>query len=132
MGGDESSERLRLRPLSREDEDVARAAHAELSAEGVILWPLLAPGMSWPEYLVAVESNLIPADELTDGGVRGVILAAEVDGTIVGRSSIRYPLNAFLAHQGGHIAYAVLPAYRRRGTPLRSSDRALRSYASSA
>jgi predicted acetyltransferase len=34
---------------------------------------------------------------------------------IVGRASIRYTLNDFLARQGGHIGYCVLPAHRRRG-----------------
>lgn len=34
---------------------------------------------------------------------------------IVGRSSIRFELNEYLASAGGHIGYAVLPAHRRRG-----------------
>ncbi len=42
-------------------------------------------------------------------------LVAEVDGRIVGRSSIRHRLNDLLAHEGGHIGYCVLPDHRRRG-----------------
>jgi nicotinamidase-related amidase len=40
---------------------------------------------------------------------------AEVDGEIVGRTSIRHRLNDFLATEGGHIGYAVLAEHRRRG-----------------
>jgi predicted acetyltransferase len=40
---------------------------------------------------------------------------AEVDGALVGRSSIRHELNEFLAFEGGHDGYGVLPAHRRRG-----------------
>jgi predicted acetyltransferase len=38
-----------------------------------------------------------------------------VDGEIVGRSSIRWELNDFLRTLGGHIGYAVRPAFRRQG-----------------
>jgi predicted acetyltransferase len=38
-----------------------------------------------------------------------------VDDEVVGRTSIRYRLNDFLRHEGGHIGYCVLPPYRRRG-----------------
>lgn len=41
--------------------------------------------------------------------------AADVDGVVVGRVSIRYELNEFLENFGGHIGYAVRPDYRRRG-----------------
>ena len=34
---------------------------------------------------------------------------------IVGRTSVRFMLNDFLATRGGHIGYAVLPQHRRRG-----------------
>lgn len=33
----------------------------------------------------------------------------------MGRISLRHVLNEFLAHEGGHIGFAVRPAYRRRG-----------------
>jgi predicted acetyltransferase len=38
-----------------------------------------------------------------------------VGGELVGRSSIRFELNEFLRHKGGHVGYAVRPAFRRRG-----------------
>ena len=34
---------------------------------------------------------------------------------MVGRASIRHTLNDFLLAAGGHIGYAVLPQFRRRG-----------------
>jgi predicted acetyltransferase len=52
---------------------------------------------------------------LTNGWVPGTFLVADVDGEIVGRASIRHELNDFLKLKGGHIGYAVLPPYRRRG-----------------
>ena len=42
-------------------------------------------------------------------------LLAVVDGGIVGRVSIRFTLNEYLARAGGHIGYGVRPSMRRRG-----------------
>ena len=47
--------------------------------------------------------------------VESTWLLADVDGAVVGRSSIRFELNDFLRVEGGHIGYAVRPAHRRRG-----------------
>jgi predicted acetyltransferase len=47
--------------------------------------------------------------------VPSTFLVAEVNGEIVGRTSIRHQLNEFLLREGGHIGYSVLPAHRRRG-----------------
>jgi predicted acetyltransferase len=47
--------------------------------------------------------------------VASTFLVAEVDGRIVGRSSIRHELNEFLLHEGGHVGYAVLPPFRGNG-----------------
>lgn len=35
---------------------------------------------------------------------------------LVGRVHIRHRLNSYLLLRGGHIGYAVRPAFRRRGT----------------
>jgi predicted acetyltransferase len=40
---------------------------------------------------------------------------AAVAQEIVGRTSVRFMLNVFLAERGGHIGYGVLPQHRRRG-----------------
>ncbi len=42
-------------------------------------------------------------------------LLAFVGDDLVGRTSIRHRLNDFLLATGGHIGYAVLPRFRRRG-----------------
>jgi predicted acetyltransferase len=47
--------------------------------------------------------------------VPAALLVADVDGEIVGRVSVRFQLNRFLSDFGGHIGYAVLPEFRRRG-----------------
>jgi predicted acetyltransferase len=47
--------------------------------------------------------------------VPSTFLLAEVAGEIVGRLSVRFALNEYLAALGGHIGYAVLPSHRRHG-----------------
>jgi predicted acetyltransferase len=47
--------------------------------------------------------------------VPSTFLLAEAGGDIVGRLSVRFELNEFLAAEGGHIGYAVLPRFRRLG-----------------
>lgn len=105
---------LRLRPVRVEDEEVVRRAHAELQADGFTFCLHLEPDMSWAEYLARLEADR-RGELFGDDGVAATFLVAEVEGTIVGRSSIRHALNDFLAHEGGHIGYAVRPAFRRRG-----------------
>lgn len=55
-------------------------------------------------------------ENLPDGFVPCTFLFAFNDNSeLVGRVSIRHELNDFLSHEGGHIGYAVLPSFRRRG-----------------
>ena len=105
---------VRLRPLRREDERPARAAQGELATEGFTFLLDWHSGMPWAEYMAqmaAWERGL----ELPSDRVRASFLMAEADGALVGRTSIRYELNDFLASYGGHIGYVVRPAYRLRG-----------------
>jgi predicted acetyltransferase len=70
--------------------------------------------MTWAAFLESVETQrrgLYPSEHR----VRGLQLAATLDGELIGRASIRFELNEFFATQGGHIGYVVLPQYRRRG-----------------
>jgi predicted acetyltransferase len=71
-------------------------------------------GMPWEAWILDRErigiGTYLPSD-----WVRPAVLAAEVDGALVGRASVRFELNEWLARQGGHIGYAVLPEFRRRG-----------------
>jgi predicted acetyltransferase len=68
----------------------------------------------WSTYLKTLEEQRVgvglPADL-----VPATFLVADVEGEIVGRSSIRHALNDFLKREGGHIGYGVLPGHRRRG-----------------
>jgi predicted acetyltransferase len=96
------------------DEADARAAHAELAGEGFDFLLYLRADEPWASYVRRL-------DEIRRGGdvppdhVPATFVVAEVDGTLVGRVSIRHELNDFLANFGGHIGYGVRPAYRRRG-----------------
>ncbi|HYZ56160.1 MAG TPA: GNAT family N-acetyltransferase [Streptosporangiaceae bacterium] len=109
-----ASAALRLRPLRSEDEAAFAAAHRVMAAEEFTFGLGYRPGMPWPDYLRSLADQRSGVN-LPAGFVPGTFLVAEVAGEIVGRASIRHALNDFLARQGGHIGYCVLPRYRRRG-----------------
>jgi len=104
---------LTLRAPGPGDEDVARAAQAVLQAEGFD-FGFLAPGERWPDYLAGLEGGRLGLD-LAPGRVPATFLYADVDGQVVGRASVRHALTDQLLRLGGHIGYAVLPPFRRRG-----------------
>jgi predicted acetyltransferase len=106
---------LRLRPFRPEDEEAVVAGHRAMAeADGFTFALGYQPGMPWAEYLRSLEDHRkgvnVPGDQ-----VPSTFLAAEAAGTLVGRTSIRHALNDYLAREGGHIGYGVLPRYRRRG-----------------
>lgn len=103
-----------LRPFTPEDEPAAVAAHAAFVADGFTFLLGYDDGMPWPEWIRDIEATRAGAD-LPPGRVRAAFLAAELDGTLVGRVSVRFELNEWLAREGGHIGFGVLPAFRRRG-----------------
>jgi predicted acetyltransferase len=70
--------------------------------------------MTWAQWTTLMERHRQGID-LPENRVRGAFLAADVDGQLVGRASIRFELNDFLAARGGHIGYGVLPEFRQRG-----------------
>jgi predicted acetyltransferase len=109
-----ASAALRLRPLRLDDESAFAAAHRVMAAEGFTFGLGYKPGMEWSEYLRTLAEQRAGVN-LPAGSVPGTFLVADVAGKIAGRVSIRYALNDFLAREGGHIGYAVLPPHRRRG-----------------
>jgi predicted acetyltransferase len=113
-GGREPGRALRLRPLRPDDEAAFRAAHQAMTADGFSFGFGLEPDTPWDAYLKARAEERAGVN-LRPGRVPGTMLVADLDGEIVGRSSIRHTLNEELAREGGHIGYGVLPAHRRRG-----------------
>jgi predicted acetyltransferase len=105
---------LRLRPLDAGDEAQFAAAHRAVVPDGFTFGLDYEPGMPWLPYVESLERQREGRD-LPDGFVPATFLVADVDGVLVGRTSIRHELNDFLAREGGHIGYAVLPEHRRRG-----------------
>lgn len=105
---------LILRRLALTDEAAVTSAVAEFAAEGGH-WSYRYRGdLSWPDY-VSLVRGWEDGIDLPEDFVTHAELVAEVDGEIVGRSSIRWELNDFLRTLGGHIGYAVRPAFRRQG-----------------
>jgi predicted acetyltransferase len=104
---------IRLRPFGIDDEVEALAAQDELAGEGFEF--LLGRGdQAWADYVVVLERRQRGLD-LPERFVPSTFLAIDVGGRLAGRVSIRHELNDFLAREGGHIGYAVRPAFRRQG-----------------
>ncbi|HEY5265778.1 MAG TPA: GNAT family N-acetyltransferase [Acidimicrobiales bacterium] len=105
---------LRLRPYQVDDEAAALAAHQALLADDfhfLLGWDV---SKSWTAFLRTLDEQRRGVN-LTADQVRAVQLVADVDGELVGRVSVRFALNDFLATTGGHIGYAVVPARRNKG-----------------
>ncbi|GAA4551589.1 GNAT family N-acetyltransferase [Amycolatopsis samaneae] len=105
---------LRLRPLLAEDETAFRAAHRAMLSDGFEFGWKLTEETPWDAYLAMLDDQRIGRN-LPPGIVPGTFLVAEVDGRLVGRTSIRHVLNDYLERFEGHIGYGVLAPYRRRG-----------------
>jgi predicted acetyltransferase len=108
------TDRLILRLPRLDDEAAFRRAHEVMAADGFVFGLGFDPEAPFAAYLRSVEERL-RGENLPDRWVPSIFLVAEVAGELVGRSSIRFELNDFLAREGGHIGYGVLPEHRRRG-----------------
>jgi predicted acetyltransferase len=119
---------IRLRPLRATDERAYRAAHLELLVEN-FSFGFIREGESFADHVERLEQQRrgLGLGDL----VEATWLVADVADEIVGRTSIRHRLDHSLAFRGGHIGYAVRPAFRRRGYAteiLRQSLIIARSY----
>ncbi len=101
-----------LRPPERGDESACRRAQAELTDYPFLL--LWDPDRPWSDYVDLLD-GLRDGSAVPHDFVPSTFLLAEADGEIVGRLSVRFVLNDFLAAQGGHVGYTVVPRFRRRG-----------------
>lgn len=106
---------LVLRELRQEDEGVFLTSYG-LFKDMELSWYsfLWNPGMPHKEHLKLLkdqkDKSKIPANR-----VPSTMLYAFLDDKIIGRLSIRHELNDHLLERGGHVGYAVAPAYRRIG-----------------
>jgi predicted acetyltransferase len=105
---------VRLRPYRPDDEQVARAAHEAMKPDQFKFLLGIEDATTWSDFLSHL-ADTRQGRNLALGQVRATQLLAEVDGAVVGRSSIRFELNDWLAERGGHIGYCVLAPHRRRG-----------------
>jgi predicted acetyltransferase len=105
---------LQIRPLTDADEEAALAAHRELAAEGFSFLLGHDPGEPWSGFVARLGAQQ-RGHGLPEGWVPATFLVGEADGRLVGRVSVRHVLSQWLARYGGHIGYAVRPAFRGRG-----------------
>lgn len=106
---------LTLRSPKMNDEAAMRTGHDELIGEGFAF--LFDPDRSWGDQLDLIERQAQGRD-LDRGDVRADFLVGEIGERppqIVGRVSIRHTLTPLLFEIGGHVGYAVRPAFRGRG-----------------
>jgi predicted acetyltransferase len=105
---------LRLRPLGSADEAAFHAAQRAMSAEQFPFGFEYDEAMRWSDFLEQLEGRRL-GTRVSDGWVPSTFLVADVGGRMIGRASIRHHLNDFLAYEGGHIGFCVLPPERGRG-----------------
>ena len=102
------------RPREDEEEEVLRALRAT-SPESPTFLHYYAPGMPFRQYLEVLADQERGINLPSPNHVAATFLFAFAGQRIVGRTSIRHALNAFLLRVGGHIGYVVVPEFRRRG-----------------
>ena len=117
---------LILRELTDADEAAFLAGWDDWKGEDP-LWYSFAwkEGMTYPEMMEILRKEKAGLD-LAPDRVPHSMLYGFVDGKIVGRVSVRHILNDYLRSRGGHIGYAVAPAYRQRGYATEMVRQALR------
>jgi len=105
---------LTLRRLARDEEVEFLRAYRATSPEVPAFAHYYDERMPFRRYL-EVLAERERGINLPPGHVASTLLFAFVDKRIVGRTSIRHRLTDDLARTGGHIGYAIVPEFRRRG-----------------
>jgi predicted acetyltransferase len=101
--------------IPREDEEAeVLRAHRATSPTYPSFLHYYEEGMSFGRYL-AVLREQERGENLAPRHVPSTFLFAFEEPRIVGRVSLRHRLNPFLERVGGHIGYAVVPEFRRKG-----------------
>jgi predicted acetyltransferase len=100
-------------PRQDEEEEVLRA-HRATSPTYPSFLHYYKEGMSFGRYLDVLREQE-RGENLPPRHVPSTFLFAFEELRIVGRVSIRHSLNPFLERVGGHIGYAVVPEFRRKG-----------------
>lgn len=104
---------LRL-PRDDEEREFFRA-HRATTPEVPNFLHFYEEGMPFTRYLEVLK-QYAKGEQLPPDHVPSTFLFAfDDEARIVGRITIRHALNDFLFRLGGHIGYAVLPEFRRRG-----------------
>ena len=106
---------LQLRPLKAEDEYSFMEAVHEFQRDDP--WDF---GLGYDDSMSFFENvrnyeRWSRGENLPPGFVPAAFYVGVVDDVIVGRLSLRYELNEYLAQAGGHIGYGVRPSQRKRG-----------------
>ncbi len=110
-----------IRPARQEDEAAVRCADGLMRPWSFSL--NLDPQEAFSAWVARRKAE--EAGEAPAGRVPAAYRLAEEDGLVVGRSSIRFSLNEWLAQYGGHIGYGVLPQHRGKGVATRLLRHAL-------
>jgi predicted acetyltransferase len=105
---------LRLRPPVERDETEFVAAHRALARENVAFGIGFGPEAPFADFVESVTDSR-HGRNLPEGWVPGTFLVGVVDGSIVGRVSVRHALNDYLHMFIGHVGFAVISEFRCRG-----------------
>ena len=103
-----------LRLPRPDEEDEFLRAHRATTPDVPNFLHYHTEGLSLARYLAVLDERARGVN-LPPGHVPSTFLFAFEGDRIVGRVSIRHRLNAYLLRIGGHIGYAVVPEFRRRG-----------------
>jgi len=117
---------LELRPFTLEDESAALEAWRAFKREEEFdFLTFYREGQPWSQYVEHM-ADCSQGRNLPPGHVVSDMLAAVVDGILVGRTLVRYSLTVPLSFRGGHIAYAVIKEHRGNGYATAILHQALR------